>query len=218
MFKKGILPKGQTLLAIQRRENANISWLLEGTGSPYLVEHCRDDDECREQARLILEESGWSVVIADDGTRQALILTLPCSYQHATNKRPLRYVEMHILTNAGPKAIDDAVAIAAEVRALRLDTNRFDDLISGQVGTYRLLGDDKTPGLMAESSLLDRNDIMQVAEEALVYGRDRGPQSLRQDEIALLEKYRQLSVADRSRLQTITDALAAEIKGRADNA
>lgn len=216
MFKQGILPKGQTLIAIQRRENANISWLLAGTGSPYLVEHCRDDDACRAQVRLILEEPGWSVVIADDGTRQALILTLPCSYQHATQKRPLPYVDLHILTNAGPKAIDDAVAIAADVRSLRLKPKPFDDLISGQVGSYRLLGDDKTPGALARATPIDRDGVMQVAEAIAAYGQDGAPSDLRPDEIALLKKYRVLSLADRSRLQTITDALAAAVNDRGD--
>lgn len=217
MFKQGILPKGQTLLAIQRRENANISWLLEGAGAPYLVEHCRDDAECRAQARLILEEPGWSVAIAGDDVRQALILTLPCSYQQAAHKRKIEYVELHILTNAGPRAIEDAAAIAAEVRTLTLAPPLFDDLISGHLGAYRLLGDEKSAGLMSESRVVD-DMIGAIAETSAHYTRRFDTLPIAPDENALLDKYRRLSVADRSRVQTITDALAAQVTGGADDA
>lgn len=211
MFKKGVLPKGQTLIAIQRRENANISWLLDGMGTPYLVDHCRDDDDCREQVRILQEEPGWSVTIAGDGTRQALILSLPCSYRHASNNRPIHYVDLHILTSAGPKAIDDAVAIAAEVRALRLKPMRFDALISGRLGAYHLLGDAAKAGLMAQTSTIDRAGVPRVAEDIAGYREERVP-DLRQDERVLLGKYRRLSVSDQSRVQTIVDALAVAVR------
>ncbi len=217
MFKQGILPKGQTLLAIQRRENANISWLLEGAGAPYLVEHCRNDADCREQARLILEEPGWTVTIAGDGRRQALILTLPCSYQQAAHKPAIDYQEVHILLNAGPRAIEDASVIAGDVRTLDLASALFDALETGQIGSYRLLGDDKTPGLMRESHRVD-DRVAAIAESAAAYGKRRDAVGMAPDEHALLDNYRRLSVADRSRVQTITEALAAEAASRANDA
>ena len=36
--------RAETFRLIARVENASISWLLEGKGHPYLVNHCNDDE------------------------------------------------------------------------------------------------------------------------------------------------------------------------------
>lgn len=154
------------------------------------------------------------MAIATDGLHHALILSRAADFV-IKNKPPHSYVAVQIITNAGPGALATVAESASSIHILRLSEARFQALVQGQLGTYQLVGDEDTPGLLAKAQPLEETRIQTIAERAIHYGARSEGDEITPDEAVLLKKYRGLSLADRSRLQTITDALAAAVKDTA---
>lgn len=210
MVNRGVVPSGYSLLAMQCLENVNVSWLLTGLGNPYLVERPADDPACRARVAEALQAADWTATIATDGLHNAIVLTREARFV-VKDKPPRLYTELRSFAQAGPESLAAVIEGAAGVRMLPLGEADMQALVQGRLGSYRMLGDEKTPGLLAGAKPIKEDRMNAIAEHAARYGAYPPGRELAPDEAALLENYRRLPVADRSRLQTIAAALAESI-------
>lgn len=210
MVNRGVVPSGYSLLALQCLENVNVSWLLTGTGKPYLVERPADDRGCRARVAEALRSAQWTATIATDGLHNAIVLARESRFV-VKDKPPRLYTELRIFAHAGPESLAAVIEGAAGVRFLPLGEADMQALVQGRLGSYRIMGDANTPGLLARAKPIKEERMNAIAEHAARYLACPKGSELAPDEAALLEVYRRLPVADRSRLQTIATALAAAI-------
>lgn len=210
-LSRGNIPKGQTLMHLLCMENVNASWLLTGEGNPYLVEVAASDTDARARINDALKSPGWAVVMATDKLNHALIFMGPARFV-LEDKPPRPYTAVTVLANPGPEALMALTASAGDVRSLLVSEARFQDLTLGRLGSYQLLGDRASPGLLAKAQPLQAAMAETIAEHAARYNAGPTGEAISPDEAALLGKYRGLSQADRTRVQTIVDALAAAVR------
>ena len=169
-IRDGVVPGGEALAAITRSENASLSWLLAGTGRPFLVGCCPTDAECADQVDALLEEPGWTVYFITDGQAAVLVLTQPAQFE--VRDRPIDYTAVEVL--AGPIGPETSARLRAgdhPVHQVQTSPRQVADLAAGRVGTY---------ALTAEGGLLERAKPGppqlgdQAAEAAPAYGDQEG--------------------------------------------
>jgi len=138
----GQLPGGETLALIARAENASITWILEGAGSPYLSYLAVDESDFSRAIRAQRDDS-WSVAYFLEGYgRCAVILSQPASYEvKSTGGKTTAIDHTAIEVIAGPTyiGIDVDLASLGEVRRLPIDAETIDRLARGSYGTWQLL-------------------------------------------------------------------------------
>ena len=138
---KGNVPTHESLASLVRVENASISWLLEGKGSPYLVTYCQNDADCREMLDAWLEEDGWTLHLVMVNSLSSLILTQPGQFDN--KGKMIDYTIIEIL--AGPMAektmdrIIEAQNNGHPVMTVRVSPTVATKIYKGRMGTYALL-------------------------------------------------------------------------------
>lgn len=191
-LKRGSSPKGDTLAMIARTENASISWLLTGQGAPFLVQRADTDEDLSALLHAYLDDELWRVDLLHDVRSGVFVLTQPAEVGEGDAAVP--YTAMELCAGPiGPRVADtvrDRVHCAVQVSA-----DQVRDLQTGSVGTWRVL---------EWLSIGEDHGGQRVAELASQY--DTG--AFTRDEQILIEKYRSLPPGDRTRTQTIVDALA----------
>lgn len=191
-LKRGNSPKGETLAMIARAENASVSWLLTGQGPPYLVHRADTDADLAALLGSYLDDEDWRVDMLHDVRHAVLALTQPAVIGEGDDAVPYTALELC----AGPIGPVTANAVRDRVHcAVRLSADQVRDLQTGRVGTWQILQ------ILASG---EDHGGQRVAELASQY--DTG--AFTRDEQILVEKYRSLPPGDRTRTQTIVDALA----------
>ena len=79
-LQKGNLPDAVKLLPAVRIERLSLTWLLDGRGPPYSVNHAISDDDTWKQVsmRITDEPDAWSIYIATSAEGWAVVLAQDC--------------------------------------------------------------------------------------------------------------------------------------------
>ena len=139
------------LATVCRTENASISWLLEGKGAPFLVHRAESDQAAAETLeRFITDEPAWSVhQIQGPNEQWAFALTQPAKIERKGEW--IDYTELELIVgDVGERAravINDS-NLDLDRHWITFDANTWHQLQAGLLGTWRLVGDDKHPGLL----------------------------------------------------------------------
>lgn len=131
-----------------RTENVSLSWLLGAAVAPFLRNRTTSDAETARALRMHLEDEAWSVALFTDGFSTAWLLHQPGALVH--DKGEIRYRMVTVI--AGPSGEETESTLASLGHAVlqhvqRISTTQLEAIAHGLIGTWRLFGDEKTPGL-----------------------------------------------------------------------
>ena len=206
---KGKIPGADKLSPAIRAENLSLSWLLEGMGNPYLVNHCTSDEECYSVLDEMYAEE-WKTYIVTDGCQIAIVLTQPGSYQIKDD--PYLYTIIEVLTgNIGDDALNLVLDNVTNKTVFHIETScsTMNDLIRGNVGTYQLLHAENA--LLSNAHLIqtkmDKQDqpYLQCAENKASYNL---ADSVSSTEMATIEDLRKLDPHDIAHIKAVIKSLA----------
>ena len=140
-IKKGTIPKGDVLARIAQVENVRLEWLLTGHGQSYSTAVFIDDEDAAEYIDDMQAQYSLSFHILQGKTKTVIVATMPAELDGTP------YTVIEILVGIGPKAIQQATRSTEQTTQTISDTD-MQRLIKGEVGTFQLLGDEKTPGIL----------------------------------------------------------------------
>ena len=210
-LNKGKLPNADKLWPIVRAENLSITWLLEGRGSRYLVNHCLSDEDCYEQLSAFYEEA-WTTYVLFDGFGVSLVLTQPGAYE--IDGVTYLYTVMEVIT--GPVGRETLSLVAERNNGentffLKTATTTTRRLAKGELGPFDLVYSEEA--LLKEAVLLPKNEKMSidvaqnVAENSIEY---KGGGKITADEMATIEDLRRLNQKHLAQMKAVIHSLADE--------
>lgn len=164
-------PSDKVINTIARCENASYRWLVEGEGPPYRVANFKSDRECKEALSQYLKEEAWTVYLLNDYQKQALVMTLPSAFERSHGGF-IEYLAIEILTGVGKESVAEAALNASAFKVVTVSSEVMNSLVAGELGTYALLGDAKTKGILSTAELIGMNDRLSK------YGHDVAPDGL----------------------------------------
>lgn len=220
MFKDdGLPPTYETLAKITRTENASLSWLIEGIGSPYLYALVPDDAELVEEVEARLDDETWRVGAITDGEHITVVLH---QYAQLVEKRGLiHYRAVDILSGRlGPLITAKLAALQERHRGAIVKKIGRDEMLQGLRdgwGSYQLFGDQGSKPLLdgvgMDKSPMSMRDS-RVAEAAPPpYARaGRGP--LRADLLRLTSVIPDLEPDECTALNVLIGAMADRVEAR----
>jgi hypothetical protein len=188
MIKKGEEPSENVLRSIAKCENVSWFWFSEGQGSPYLVENCETDEECAEHLANHFNDEAWTAYHVTAGDRFAFVLTMPGTFQRARSGW-VDYTIVEAFTGAGSRSLAEAAMNAAVFKTIEIKASEMDQLEAGELGTYALLGDSKTAGLLSGAKLVNMKDRLQD----LVMIKPEDLSQIKPDQQLLLNDFEALS-------------------------
>jgi hypothetical protein len=199
LFNFGEIPGPEYLIAIAKAENVCLNWLLTGAGAPYIVYCAQSDGEVASLAESFLSEAplSWTVYWISSGEWSGLALHRPDQYE--LKDELIDYDRVELIAGPIGQQTLDALRRAGilQVREVTVPAATMIRLYSGGVGAYEMVRPD---GLFERHELLNLRDGPEIREKS-------GGYVLEPDERILLEKYRRLKPADKTRFIAIGGAL-----------
>lgn len=203
-MSQGKAPGRRILSLIQRAENVSPSWLVDSIGQPFMTHRVESDREAAQYLEKLLSDERWTVYVLTDGHRAALVLEQPAEIEHRGKRTEYRAVE--VVT--GPLSSDTLYIINIRDRDVQyrvISEHEMSRLWAGEIGTWKLFGDENTPGLLSDSETLERflinDDLYPEVTRAAVRERN----SVYHDDI--LSLYHRLSDHDQETVRMIIQTL-----------
>lgn len=204
MFR-GQFPGHEYLSVIAMAERVSLNWLLTGYGSPYEVIHAHSDGEIANHVNLFMGDAplSWTVYLIIYGEFSALALYRPdqvlLERKDGSDDKVIDYDRVELIAGPVGQQTLDALRRAGilQVRQVTVPAATMIRLYSGGIGAYEMVRPD---GLFERYELLNLRNGPAIRERA-------GGYVLEPDERILLEKYRRLNPADKTRIIAIGDAL-----------
>jgi len=211
MFR-GAIPSWESLIPVQHVENVSLSWLLEGTGAPFLVVSCDSDADCGAELEARLSDRpGADVHVVSDGGRTALVLHEPAEWQRGDTV--VRYRAIDVLAGAGARTLERLSREIDERAVYRvvLDAESAKRLCYGYLGAYELFGDERRTGRLEAAERIHRpRELRTRAAEAPAAAEapGAGDTLLRsEEEQALLTDFRAIDPAAREQIRALARLL-----------
>lgn len=199
LFNFGEIPGPEYLIAIAKAENVCLNWLLTGAAAPYIVYCAHSDGEVAGLAESFLLDAplSWTVYWITGGEWSALALHRPDQYE--LKDELIDYDRVELIAGPIGQQTLDALRRAGilQIREVTVPAATMIRLFSGEIGTYAMVRPD---GLFERYQPLNLRDGPEIREKS-------GGYVLEPDERILLEKYRRLKPADKTRIIAIGDAL-----------
>jgi len=150
-LKKDPIPGAEILNAIWRSENVNITWLITGKGSPYMVTKCDDEVMMFEELKKLIDEDTWEIDLVHDNNQMAIVLSMNGSYQY--KDKEVNHKQVEVISGPIGEKIAKVLrerSLIDENRTVEVDEGTFIKLRDGYIGTYELFGGTKNTGLLAD--------------------------------------------------------------------
>lgn len=198
-----LMPGSEKLIPIIKAENLSISWLLEGKGSPFLVNSCPTDDE----GYALLDElyaEAWTTYLITDGHQISIVLTRPGEY--LVKDKPYPYTLVEVLAgNFGRDSLERAskTANGENLYFLETSTSIINDLAKGKIGSYQLLTQ-ILPGATAFTDQAEQK-YLQCAETGSTYEVTR---DITSTEMETLEALRKINPQNLNHIRAVIHSLA----------
>lgn len=135
-------PDWEPLSAIRNAERLCLRWLNEGEGEQFEVHRYVSDADCAYALSLMLADEDWTVVIASDGHRQAIVLHQPAQGVvggRGGRETPYNYTLSETLLGAGPASLATIAEKAGRIELAIIATQQLEAIYRAQAGTWRLL-------------------------------------------------------------------------------
>jgi hypothetical protein len=205
IMKNGGMPGADTLTAIRRSENVNLTWLLEGKGAPYSVNTCSTDQAAAELLDTLTHDESWEVTLVSDGACAVLVLSQPGAY--AIKDREVEYTIVEVIAGAiGQKTIATlrnnwvhGIGVL-KMFYVTVDTATLEKIERGEVGTYRLFH--------ALAALLKPRKAMHENEPLLLKLLDAAGKPAKTEESTLLDLFRAMKPEDQQTALRVVEGLA----------
>lgn len=148
MFRNEI-PGYEILSAIMKMENVSLSWLLEGKGSPFLIDVQETAEGLAEMVEEHLKDGGWTDIYVTNAPNGVLVtLSQPGQYDYKGTAIDYRIIE--VVTGPLSEALVQLLEKAkAKVWLGTLEPADAQRIVNGEAGTFLLFGDDKHEGLLS---------------------------------------------------------------------
>lgn len=142
MKEEGKAPDWSPLSALSRAELVNKSWLVEGKGSPFDVNRYILDADCANDLACMLPDEPWSIVIATDGGRLAIVLHREGDgyiQGRLGRETPYKYTHCEIMLGGGAESLATISSLGKRIQHAAIPADRMDAIYRAQAGTWRLL-------------------------------------------------------------------------------
>ncbi|MCW8831418.1 MAG: hypothetical protein OQK32_07865 [Gammaproteobacteria bacterium] len=207
-MNKGIMPGADKLSPAIRAENLSLSWLIDGIGSPYLVNHCISDEDCYATLdELYIEQ--WNTYLLLCGQKIAIVLTQPGSYYIKDD--PYQYPIVEVLVGEiGSMTLQriDKATNGKNIFYMDISSEEMKQLAKGQIGTYQLLNSDdailKNALLIRNLGELEHKRFLKCSEDKSGYNI---ASDISSDEMATLKNLRKLEPPNLMNIKTLIQAL-----------
>lgn len=167
---KGNMPGAEKLVPAINAENMSLTWLVEGSGQPYLVYSSLNDLDAYEYLEALFDEDWSAAYILTDGKTNAIVLTMPGTYFVGTDPTEYKYTVVEIIAGqVGNKAISllDKHEVIYRLYKKKISSEDMLKINRGQVGTYQLIG--KTEAMLDEVEEIQRDKALKVASDTADY-------------------------------------------------
>lgn len=195
-------PGWSPLSAIRKAERLSLPWLIEGRGEKFEVNRYVTDADCANDLGCMLPDEPWTIVIATDGSRLAIVLQRPGegSIQGRNGREtPYRYTHCEIMLGGGAEALATVARLGERIFYAVIPADRMDAIYRAQAGTWRLL-------LAPDAWLRDARAI--APNHAIFSERTPEPRRITREEEIVLKCFSAMEPAQRETYKAIGNTLA----------
>jgi len=158
----GHTPGADSLTLITSNENINLTWLLKGDGNPFIVERNTTEKAAYEfLLEKLKENTDWMFYILTNGIETHVVLKRMNTYY--IKDKCYEYPQIvNFMAYIMDAVLEHIAQYIEQQRVYLLVTNRqvLTENYQGKLGTFKLFGDDKHPGLLSEAILVtDKNQL-----------------------------------------------------------
>lgn len=198
---EGQIPGSDILTAIMRTEHVNLNWLLEGKGTPFMLDAFNDPKAFMSKLGMHASDADYDVYISTDkgSGNAAAIFALPASYSF--KKKVIEYTHIEVLLGPLTKTLRDGIVHGmlfkrTTPKYFTMSDIEWHNFARGQYGTYMLLGDEKRQGLVSRTSPMPAGDFYTPTEvvEMISGLKVQEVTADSKDKIALLKKINEAAV------------------------
>lgn len=208
---QGNIPGALILSTIRRAENVSMSWLLEGKGTAYIVNHTDSDLEAFDRLKMFIEdEDEWhihDIRNKENQSQQIIVLTQPgeYNYEQRGKQTTLNYTIVEIISGPLGKRVYEFLK-KKKCSHVVMPHDKFTMLGQGWIGNYELLESVNKKGLLSTYKILD---LVREDPDWSYYVVNNSSEEKR-----LSGLFRQLDTIDQDALIRIAEALSERKKIR----
>lgn len=149
-LKQDIVPGQDVLTAIMRTENVSLNWLISGSGKPFMVDSYLDSadfyNQLNNHAKDCPQYRCDYLALAQLNV-MFVVLSQPASYEF--KGATINYVQVEVLSSPFDCDLGHHISpLFTATHEMSLEPHLSRSLVSGQLGTYALFGDETRPGIL----------------------------------------------------------------------
>ena len=151
-----VVPGTDILTAIMRTEHVNLNWLLEGKGTPFMLDSYTNADAFENMLSIHAQDAQYTAYLSVDmqSSMASVVLVQPATFEFKNKSIEYQQIETLYGPCRNPLALSEALK-GCDIHSFSLTQLDAMAFSRGQFGTYKLLGDDKRKGLVSKSGGVD---------------------------------------------------------------
>lgn len=205
---EGQIPDPEILSLIMKIENVSVTWLLEGIGRPFLRTSQFTSGGYARYLKEWLERGGKQAYVITDKNETAIILVQPAEHEYKGKCIP--YSAIKVTRGDIGDEEKNIINCYPEIYLKQVNKEEFEQVKNGELGSFKLLGDQNNAGLLTHSVSIDALKMSDVREVQKVKDSRRSHTSNRVD---LLSRYDQLNDHNKESVSRIIDVLLGQQRG-----
>lgn len=149
-----VVPGTDILTAIMRTEHVNLNWLLEGKGSPFMLDSYTSADAFENMLSIHAQDAQYTAYLSIDmqSGMASVVLMQPATFEFKNKSIEYQQIETLYGPCRNPLALSEALK-GCDIHSFSLTQLDAMAFSRGQFGTYKLLGDDKHKGLVSKAGV-----------------------------------------------------------------
>ncbi len=149
-----VVPGTDILTAIMRTEHVNLNWLLEGKGTPFMLDSYTNADAFENMLSIHAQDAQYTAYLSVDmqSSMASVVLVQPATFEFKNKSIEYQQIETLYGPCRNPLALSEALK-GCDIHSFSLTQLDAMAFSRGQFGTYKLLGDDKHKGLVSKSGV-----------------------------------------------------------------
>lgn len=154
---EGHLPGAEKLIPAARMENLSLTWLCTGEGTPFLLTPIAADADARALVEAAVTDTQWQVEVLACSDRYTIVLHAWQEDVALEGKLKYRWRRVKLLAGAslGHSMLNGLhsppLTGPARIHHSRIQDDKWQQLVTGQIGTFGLFGDADHAGLVNHS-------------------------------------------------------------------
>jgi len=137
-----------------RTEHVNLNWLLEGKGTPFMLDSYTNADAFENMLSIHAQDAQYTAYLSVDmqSSMASVVLVQPATFEFKNKSIEYQQIETLYGPCRNPLALSEALK-GCDIHSFSLTQLDAMAFSRGQFGTYKLLGDDKHKGLVSKSGV-----------------------------------------------------------------